>query len=61
MLWLLIALVVVGLVLVVPRKRSWGPVTYRRKSFVGGPISGRALAIVLVIALAVLLFLALTH
>ena len=60
-LWVLIAVVVVGLIAVVPRKRSWGPITYRRRSFVGGPISGRVVSALLFVALIVLVVLAVTR
>jgi uncharacterized membrane protein len=61
-LWVLIGLVVIGLIAVVPRKRSWGPITYRRRSFVGGPFSGRIVEVVLFAALIALVVLAaITH
>ena len=60
-LWIAIAVVVVALIAVVPRKRSWGPVTYRRKSVVGGPLSGRVLAVGLTVLLLVLLIVAFTR
>ena len=60
-LWIAIAVVVGALIAVVPRKRSWGPVTYRRKTVVGGPLSGRVMAIVLTVSLVVLLIVALTR
>jgi hypothetical protein len=58
--WVLIGAVVVGLVAVVPRRRKWGPITYRRQSFVGGPISGRLLSGALFVALVVLVAIAVT-
>jgi hypothetical protein len=58
-LWVAIALVVVALVAVVPRKRSWGPVTYSRRSFVGG--RHRMLGVLLFVALVVLVAIAITH
>ena len=61
LLWVLIGLVLVGLVAVVPRKRSWGPITYSRRSFVGGPVSGRVVEVFLFAALVVLVVLAVTH
>jgi uncharacterized membrane protein len=60
-LWVLVAVVVIGLIAVVPRKRSWGPITYRRRSFVGGPLTGRLLGTLLFAALVVLLVLAIEH
>jgi uncharacterized membrane protein len=60
-LWLLIGLVVIGLIAVVPRKRSWGPITYSRRSMVGGPVSGRVLEGVLFAALVVLVVVAIMH
>ena len=54
-------MVAVALIAVVPRKRSWGPVTYRRKSVVGGPLSGRVLAVGLTVLLLVLLIVAFTR
>lgn len=60
-LWVLIAIVALGLVAVVPRRRSWGPITYSRRSLVGGPITGRVLEVVLFAALIVLVVLAITH
>jgi uncharacterized membrane protein len=60
-LWIAIAAVVAALIAVVPRKRSWGPVTYRRKTVVGGPLSGRFMAIVLTVLLVVLLIVALAR
>lgn len=60
-LWVLIVAVVIGLIAVVPRKRSWGPITYRRRSFVGGPISGRVVSALLFVALVILMVLAFTH
>jgi hypothetical protein len=58
--WVLIGAVVVGLVAVVPRRRKWGPITYRRQSFVGGPVSGRLLSRTLFVALVVLVAIAVT-
>ena len=60
-LWLAIAVVVVALIAVVPRKRSWGPVTYRRKAAVGGPLSGRVMAVGLTVLLVVLLIVVFTR
>jgi len=60
-LWILIGVIVLGLILVVPRRRSWGPFTYRRRSFVGGPVTGRVLGTLLFVALVVLVVLAFTH
>jgi hypothetical protein len=60
-LWLLIAVVVIGLIAVVPRKRSWGPITYSRHSLVGGPVTGRILSTILFVALIVLVVLAVTR
>jgi uncharacterized membrane protein len=60
-LWIAIAVVAVALIAVMPRKRSWGPVTYRRKTVVGGPLSGRVMAIVLTVLLVVLLIVAFTR
>ncbi len=60
-LWIAVAAVVVALVAVVPRKRSWGPITYRRRSMVGGPLSGRLLTIGLTVLLVVLLVVAFTR
>ena len=60
-LWLLLGVVVLGLVAVVPRKRSWGPITYRRRSFVGGPVTGRVLEMLLFAALIILVVIAITH
>jgi hypothetical protein len=57
---MLIGAAVVGLVAVVPRRRKWGPITYRRESFFGGPISGRLLSGVLFAALVVLVVIAIT-
>lgn len=57
--WVLIAIVVLALVAVVPRKRSWGPITYRRRSLMGGPVTGRLLGAVLLIVLTVLVVIAL--
>jgi uncharacterized membrane protein len=59
--WVAIAIVVIALLAVLPRKRSWGPVTYRRKTVVGGPLTGRVLAVVLTVLLVVLLLVALTR
>jgi len=60
-LWIAVAAVVVALVAVVPRKRSWGPITYRRRSVIGGPLSGRLLTIGLTVLLVVLLVVAFTR
>ena len=60
-LWIAVAAVVVALVAVVPRKRSWGPITYRRRSVIGGPFSGRLLTIGLTVLLVVLLVVAFTR
>jgi hypothetical protein len=60
-LWIALAVIVIGLIAVVPRKRSWGPITYRRRSFVGGPFTGRILGFLLFVALVVILALAVTH
>ena len=60
-LWIAVAAVVVALVAVVPRKRSWGPITYRRRSMIGGPLSGRLLTIGLTVLLVVLLVVAFTR
>jgi hypothetical protein len=60
-LWALIAVVLVGLIAVVPRKRSWGPITYRRRRFVGGPVTGRVMEVLLFVALAVLVVIAVAH
>jgi hypothetical protein len=60
-LYVLIAVVVIGLIAVVPRKRSWGPITYRRRSFVGGPMTGKVVGGFLFVALGVLVVLAVTH
>jgi hypothetical protein len=60
-LWIAVAAVVVALVAVVPRKRSWGPITYRRRSVIGGPLSGRLLSVGLTVLLVVLLVVAFTR
>ena len=60
-LWVLIGPVVIGLVAVVPRKRSWGPITYSRRSFVGGPVTGRVVEVLVFAALIVLVVVAVTH
>jgi hypothetical protein len=60
-LWIAVAVVVVLLLAVLPRKKSWGPVTYQRRSLIGGPVSGRILAVGLTVALIVLVLLAVTH
>jgi hypothetical protein len=61
LIWVAIAVVVIALLAVLPRKRSWGPVTYRRKTVVGGPVSGRFLSIGLTVVLVVLLVVAFTR
>ena len=58
---MLIVAVVIGLIAVVPRKRSWGPITYRRRAFVGGPITGRVVSLLLFASLLVLVVLAITR
>ena len=60
-LWVLIGAIAVGLIAVVPRKRSWGPITYRRRSFVGGPITGRVFGTLMFVALVVLVVFAITR
>jgi len=60
-LWIAIVAVVVALLAVLPRKRSWGPITYRRRTLVGGRLSGRVLALALMITLVVLLIVAITR
>ena len=60
-LWVAVAAVVVALFAVVPRKRSWGPITYRRRSLIGGPLIGRVLAVGLTVTLVVLLIVAFTR
>jgi len=60
-LWVLIVVVVIALIAVTPRKRSWGPITYRRRSFVGGPVTGRVLGTALFLALVILVALAVTR
>jgi hypothetical protein len=59
--WVVIAIVVIALLAVLPRKKSWGPVTYQRRSLIGGPLSGRVLAIGLTVLLVVLLVVAFTR
>jgi hypothetical protein len=59
--WLLIVAVVVGLIAVVPRKRSWGPITYRRRSFVGGPVTSRVAEVLLFAVLIVLVVFAIVR
>jgi hypothetical protein len=61
LLWVLIGLVVIGLIAVVPRKRSWGPITYSRRSFVGGPFTGRVGEVILFAALIILVVLVIVH
>ena len=60
-LWVLIAVVVAGLIAVVPRKRKWGPITYQRRSFVGGRRTGRVVGVLLFAALIILVVLAITR
>ena len=59
--WVAIAIVVIALLAVLPRKKSWGPITYQRRSLIGGPLSGRVLAIGLTVLLVVLLVVAFTR
>jgi hypothetical protein len=60
-LWVLIVIVVLGLIAVVPRRRSWGPITHRRRSFVGGRVTGRVVGTLLFVVLVILVVIAITH
>ena len=60
-LWIAIGVILALLIAVIPRKRSWGPITYRRRSFIGGRVSGRILGLLLTVALIVLLVLAISR
>ena len=59
--WIAVGVTVALLIAVIPRKRSWGPITYQRRSLIGGRISGRILGALLTVTLIVLLALAIAR